>query len=71
MLLGTAPSPFGKALYALRGDIERRFGNLTGFGGGLQPLPSWVRTPHRVALWVAAKLVLNGVQYCLRKALAA
>jgi hypothetical protein len=68
---GKTPSPFAKALYAMRTDIERRFGNCTGFGGGLQPLPSWVRRPHRVALWVAVKLVLNSLRHCRLKGLAA
>jgi hypothetical protein len=57
-------APFARELYATRADIERRLGNLCGFGGGLAPLPAWVRTPHRVARWVAAKLVLNGVRQC-------
>lgn len=57
-------SDFGRTLYAQRRQIERRFGNLCSFGGGLAPLPAWVRRPHRVALWVAAKLVINGVRIC-------
>jgi hypothetical protein len=69
--LGTAPSPFAHQLYALRGQIERNYGNLCGFGGGLQPLPSWVRTPHRVALWVAGKLVINALRRCRNARLAA
>jgi hypothetical protein len=39
--------------------IEQSFGNLTSFGGGLGPLPAWVRRPHRVVVWVAAKLLIN------------
>ena len=61
---GTGPSRFGQARYALRQNIERRLGNLCCFGGGLAPLPAWVRTPHRVARWVAAKLVINGLRQC-------
>ena len=61
---GAGPSPFGRTLYALRQNIERRLGNLCCFGGGLAPLPAWVRTPHRVARWVAAKLVINGLRQC-------
>jgi Transposase DDE domain len=64
VLLGTAASPFARKLYSMRPQIERDYGNLCGFGGGLQPLPSWVRTPHRVALWVAAKLVINALRRC-------
>jgi len=55
-------APFARELYAMRSDIERRLGNLCCFGGGLAPLPAWVRTPHRVARWVAAKLVINGLR---------
>lgn len=57
-------APFARELYAMRADIERRLGNLCCFGGGLAPLPAWVRTPHRVARWVAAKLVINGLRQC-------
>jgi Transposase DDE domain len=42
-----------------RTNIERKFGNCTSFGGGLAPLPSWVRRLHRVTLWVHAKLLIN------------
>jgi hypothetical protein len=42
-----------------RTKIERKFGNCTSFGGGLAPLPSWVRRHHRVHLWVQAKLLIN------------
>jgi hypothetical protein len=59
-----ARAPFGRELYAMRARIERRLGNLCCFGGGLAPLPAWVRTPHRVARWVAAKLVINGLRQC-------
>ena len=55
-------APFARDLYAMRAAIERRLGNLCCFGGGLAPLPAWVRTPHRVARWVAAKLVINGLR---------
>lgn len=58
---------FGPSLYACRADIERHFGHLGNFGGGLSPLPNWVRRPHRVVLWVAAKLVLNGLRICRNK----
>jgi hypothetical protein len=64
-------SPFGQAVYHLRGDIERSFGHLTSFGGGLAPLPAWVRHEKRVWLWVSAKLVINGVRIMVRKGLAA
>jgi IS5 family transposase len=54
--------PMGRDLSCLRRDIERRFGNLTSFGGGLAPLPAWVRRLSRVRQWVGAKLVINAVR---------
>jgi hypothetical protein len=53
---------FGRALYRERGRIERHFGNATSFGGGLGPLPAWVRGLPRVRTWVWAKLLINGIR---------
>jgi hypothetical protein len=50
--------PFGENLLAARTGIERMFGNLVTFGGGLKPLPHWVRTLFRVEMWVRAKMIL-------------
>lgn len=61
MLEGPEPR-FGKQLYALRSTIERRFGRLTNFGGGLAPLPNWVRTLPRVRQWVHAKLLIDAAR---------
>jgi len=52
---------FGQRLYHHRDDIERRFGWLTSHGGGLAPLPSWVRRYHRVRSWVQAKLIIHAI----------
>lgn len=65
LTLTEGPSRFGRALLARRADIERAFGNLTSFGGGLGPLPAWVRTHRRVSRWVAAKLAINAVRLLL------
>lgn len=54
--------PMGQELYRLRRDVERRLGNLVSFGGGLSPLPAWVRRLLRVRLWVEAKLFVNAVR---------
>jgi len=54
-------STFGRELYDLRRNIEHNFGNLTNFGGGLSPLPSWVRRLQRVRRWVGGKLILNAL----------
>jgi DDE family transposase len=55
---------FGCQLYDLRRNIEHNFGNLTNFGGGLAPLPSWVRGLPRVRRWVQAKLIINAIHRC-------
>jgi len=54
--------PFGRALYRGRTGIERYFGHRGNFGGGLAPLPNWVRRPHRVALWVQGKILIKAVR---------
>ena len=41
-----------------RAQVERVFGWQCSFGGGLAPLPAWVRTPARVTRWVSAKLTI-------------
>src|SRR6185295_8188653 len=58
------PGEFGRSVYRLRGQVERDYGNLSSFGAGLQPLPSFVRRPRRVAMWVIIKLILNGIRIC-------
>ena len=64
-------SPFGRNLFRLRGGIEREYGFLTSFGGGLSPLPAWVRHQDRVWMWTAAKLVINAVRIVKNKQLTA
>jgi hypothetical protein len=53
---------FAKGLLHDREDIERDYGNLTNWGGGLSGLPSWVRTHRRVHRWVQAKLTLTALR---------
>jgi hypothetical protein len=60
-------SAFGQDLLRQRSAIERYFGNLTSFGGGLSPLPSWVRSHRRVHRWVQAKLIFNALRMQLRE----
>ncbi len=55
-------SAFGAVLYRARTAIERSFGNASSFGGGLGPLPAWVRGLERVRTWVWAKLLINAVR---------
>ena len=60
----------GRELYRLRTDIERRFSQLSSFGGGLAPLPPWVRGLTRVTQWVGTKLMIYHVRLMLREAAA-
>jgi hypothetical protein len=53
---------FGTQLYQRRRDIERDFAALSCFGGGLAPLPTWVRRPWRVRRWIIAKLLINAAR---------
>jgi hypothetical protein len=46
---------FGGWLQRQREQLERNFGNATMCG--LYAPPPWVRTPHRVAAWAAAKII--------------
>ena len=56
----------GHALYARRDAIERHFAQLSSFGGGLAPLPAWVRTLERVRRWITAKIVIYHARLRLR-----
>jgi Transposase DDE domain len=63
MALLEGPDPrFGEGLLQARAAIERAFGNLTNWGGGLTGLPPWVRGHRRVHRWVQAKLVLTALK---------
>ena len=53
---------FGKTLFAAWTGIERRYGHAVSFGGGLGPLPAWVRGRERVRSWVWAKLLINATR---------
>ena len=48
----------GEILYRRRIAIERYFGQLSAFGGGLAPLPAWVRRLERVERWITAKIII-------------
>ena len=58
---------FGRALYGQRIRIEEAFGNMSSFGGGLGPLPAWVRGLPRVRAWVWAKLLINAARIIKNK----
>jgi hypothetical protein len=61
----------GRTLMARREGIERYLGTLCCTGGGLGPLPGFVRGLDRVRLWVGAKLLIHSVRRALRQAAAA
>jgi len=65
---GLGPS-FGLDVLRLRKGIERTYGHLAMLG--LHAPPPWVRRPHRVALWTAAKLVIQMIRLCQIKGLKA
>ena len=60
-------NPFGPSLHRQPDEIDRSFGNLTSFGGGLAPLPAWVRRIWRVRAWVHAKLLINAARIRVRQ----
>lgn len=62
----SSPQEFSR----LRTQVERIFSQQSSFGGGLAPLPAWVRTLPRVQRWVAAKLMIYHVRLAIRKAVA-
>lgn len=53
---------FADGLLASRNEIERRFGQMVNWAGGLSCLPAWVRTHRRVRRWVQAKMVLTALK---------
>lgn len=55
-------------VYRQRLSAEQFFGHQTTFGGGLGPLPAWVRTLERVRRWVGVKLIIYHARRALRKA---
>lgn len=61
------PPTFGEQLLKDRGGIERLLGLMGNFGGGLAPLPNWVRTPHRVAAWVQGKILIFFTRELLKR----
>jgi hypothetical protein len=51
-----------------RDQIERIFSALCGHGGGLSPLPAWVRRMDRVRRWVSGKVILYNARVHTRRA---
>jgi len=61
----------GRPLLKARFGIERHFGSLGNFAGGLGPLPNFVRRLPRVRRWVQSKLIFNAIRIAKNKGLAA
>ena len=56
-----------RRVYRERTEIERVFSRLSCYGGGLGPLPAWVRRLDRVTLWVTAKITLYHARLIVRE----
>lgn len=66
-LLENPHARFGRQLFKSRSDIERYYGRLSNWGGGLTHLPPWVRTYQRVQRWVQGKLILTAIKRQLQQ----
>lgn len=60
----------GRVMKRARVHIERVLGNQSCYGGGLGPLPAWVRTLERTRRWVGAKLILHHARLAVKKGVA-
>ena len=58
---------WAERFYRQRLHVEGTFSNLTSYGGGLGPLPAFVRRLDRVRRWVGAKIVLYHLRLKQRK----
>jgi hypothetical protein len=68
-LLEPRATPEAANLMKRRDKIERYLGTLCASGGGLSPLPGYIRGLNRVRQWVGAKLLIHAVR-CHFRALA-
>lgn len=59
--------PLVRMVQRYRNDIELTFSNLTAYGGGLGPLPAFVRRLPRVTRWVGVKITLYHARLRVRK----
>lgn len=58
----------GGYVYRQRLGVERIFAHQSAFGGGLGPLPPWVRTLSRVRRWIGTKLIIYHARMQVRRA---
>ena len=50
--------------------VETTFGNMSSYGGGLGPLPAWVRTLRRVKRWIGVKIAPYHARLACKRAAA-
>lgn len=62
---------FGQRLLHDRAAIDRFFGSWSSWCGGIKHPPAWVRTHHRVRLWVQAKLIIRYARMLRKQGLTA
>ena len=61
---------FGLSMLEHRIGVEQGFAYMSNIPQGLSGLPGWVRRPHRVALWVAMKLLIPMARRMVNKRVA-
>lgn len=70
-MLAPGAQSLGADLLRRRAAVERYLGTLCCTGGGLSPLPGFVRGKERVRRWVEAKLLIHAARKKLSQAVAA
>lgn len=65
--LNQTSRPLLRMVMRHRNNIELTFSNLTSYGGGLGPLPAFVRRLPRVTRWVGVKITLYHARLKARK----
>jgi len=60
----------GRVMRRSRVHVERVLGNQSSYGGGMGPLPPWVRTLERARRWVGAKLILHHARLGVKRTVA-
>lgn len=65
---GGEAAPLARMVHRRRIAVEQTFSGLCSRGGGLGPLPAWVRRLTRVRRWVGAKIILYHAHLRLRQA---
>lgn len=67
LMLDQTARPLVRMIQRHRNEVELTLSNLTSYGGGLGPLPPFVRRLPRVTRWVGAKIILYHTRLQLRR----